>query len=181
MMSRDPLASSAAALLLSSVVALSACAVGERVRAVIPGLRTAPAVAAPRSMGLDIYAQAQPAAFRALATGPIRTPEAAAGIALADEVLLQHLQTIDGNYAGRRMPRLTWTARIARVPPLPLEAPPVLTADAAQDAAAYWRVELLSSDVRGSSLFYECEVRVGPSGEILDKDKSPLEICGWQR
>jgi hypothetical protein len=130
-------------------------------------------------MVFDIYAEARPAAFRAMATGPIRTPAAAAQLALADVVLLRHLQMIDGRYAGRRMPRLTWTARIARVPPLAADAA-ALAAEAPDDDA-YWRVELLSSDVRGSSLFYACEVRVGAGGESLDRDKTPLELCGWQR
>jgi hypothetical protein len=151
---------------------LAGCTTAGQLRGGLAGLGSSTPPADPTSIDFDLYADARNAAYRAFALGPIESPRAAAELALGDVVLLQHLQKIDGRYAGRRMPRLSWSAKVERVPP-PVPGKP--------NPKEYWSVKLVSSDVRGSQLFYGCDLRVGMRGENLNRGRLPIELCRWQR
>ena len=46
--------------------------------------------------------------------------------------------------------------------------------------AGYWNVALVSSAVRSSGLYYQCELRVSVAGINLSEGRDPSELCRWQ-
>lgn len=131
---------------------------------------------------LDLYAE-PPAA----PAGPITNGEDALAIVLRDEALLRHLRRMDANYSGRRRERLVWNGQADfRTQPEPAigaegEEPGPLARTLGETLASeggYWVVRV-ASDVRETSIFYVCELRVAPSGRPLDGFE-PKRTCGWR-
>jgi hypothetical protein len=159
---------------LACALLLAACGTTERVRALVS---PPPPPPPPTRISVDLYVEPKqppdPAA--------VETPERAAEIALANPPLIEHLREIDGRYAGRRLPRLRWTAIVQRVPPIPEDPAQTAAVDAAAKEPPYWRVDVTSQDVRQSSVFYTCELRISLDGTRLDAVSSPPQLCHWQR
>jgi hypothetical protein len=131
---------------------------------------------------IDLYAE--PAAAPG---GPITNGEDALTIVLRDEALLRHLRRIDANYSGRRRERLNWNGaadfRTRAEPALRSgdEEPSALAKtleETLRSEGGYWLVRV-SSDVRETSIFYVCELRVAPSGRPL-AGFEPKGSCGWR-
>jgi hypothetical protein len=168
---QNPVARSAAAL--GCALLLAACGTTDRIRALVSPPRPP---LPPTRIGVDLYAEPQ----QPLAAAAVDTPERAAQIALGDPPLIAHLRDIDGRYAGRRRARLTWTASVRRVPPLPEDPAAAADADASADEPPYWRVEIASSDVRDAAVYYLCDLRVGTDGSRSDAGRTPAQRCRWE-
>jgi hypothetical protein len=158
---------------LACALLFAACGTTERVRALV----SPPPPPSPTRISVDLYADPKQAPDLAA----VETPERAAEIALANPALIEHLREIDGRYAGRRLPRLRWTAIVQRVPPIPADRAEAVAADAAAKEPPYWRVDVTSQDVRQSSVFYTCALRIGVNGSRLDAVSTPPQLCRWQR
>ena len=131
---------------------------------------------------IDLYAE-PPAA----PAGPITNGEDALAIVLRDEALLRHLRRMDASYSGRRRERLNWSgAADFRTEPEPAapaaadEPSPLASAlgEVVASEGGYWLVRV-ASDVRETSIFYVCELRIAPSGRPL-AGFEPKRTCGWR-
>jgi hypothetical protein len=159
-------------LLALAVLALPGCMMYERMRMALDP----PALPRPTQIRFDPYGALElEAAYAAFAEtrGVASTAAAAAGVLIGDEALLQHLRMIDARYAGRRMPRLTWTAEVRRVPPLG-------SPEDRRGTPVTWDVAIVSSKVRNGGSYYQCDARVSAAGVNLSGDRDPASLCRWQ-
>jgi hypothetical protein len=132
---------------------------------------------------VDLYAE-RPAA----PTAPITNGEDALAIVLRDEALIRHLRRMDSSYSGRRREKLAWKgeADFQAEPPEDSDEPldeerralDAALREAVETEGGYWRVRV-ASDVRETSIFYVCELRVAPSGRPLGGFE-PKRACGWR-
>jgi hypothetical protein len=144
--------------------------------------RSVPEYVPATERSIDLYAD-----LPAAPSGPITNGEDALAIVLRDEALLRHLRRMDANYSGRRRERLAWSGkadfRTELEPGAKSEgegASPLAGAlrEAIASEGGYWVVRL-ASDVRETSIFYVCELRLAPSGRPLDAFE-PKRSCGWR-
>jgi hypothetical protein len=153
----------------SSIAGLLACA------------SPAPLAYVPASeRSVDLYAELPPAP-----SGRITNGEDALTLVLRDEALLRHLRRFEANYSGRRRQRLEWNgaadfrtepeARAEADEPTPLAS---ALGEAIANEGGYWLVRV-SSDVRETSIFYVCELRLAPSGRPLASFE-PKQSCGFR-